>query len=56
MKRFSDDVNMEFGLDKCTKATFKRDRLTSITSITLNDNTKLKDLEQEGAYKELGFN
>ena len=44
---FSDDINMEFCLDKCAKATFKRGRLTSTTSITLNDNTKIKDLEQE---------
>ena len=56
MKRFSDDINMEFGLDKCAKATFKRGRLTSTTSITLNDNTKIKDLDQEGAYKYLGVN
>ena len=56
VKRFSDDINMEFGLDKCAKATFKRGRLTSTTSITLNDNTKIKDLDQEGAYKYLGVN
>ena len=56
VKRFSDDINMEFGLDKCTKATFKRGRLTSTTSITFNDNTKIKDLDQGGAYKYLGVN
>ena len=56
MKRISDDINMEFGLNKCAKAIFKRGRLTSTTSIALNDNTKIKELEQEGAYKYLGVN
>ena len=28
VKKFSDDIGMSFGLDKCTKATFKRAKLT----------------------------
>jgi hypothetical protein len=28
VKNFSDDINMEFGLDKCAKITFKRGKLT----------------------------
>ena len=28
VKTFSDDINMEFGLEKCDKITFKRDKLT----------------------------
>jgi len=28
VKTFSDDINMEFGLEKCTKITFKRGKLT----------------------------
>ena len=27
VKKFSDDIGMEFGLDKCAKATFIRGRL-----------------------------
>jgi hypothetical protein len=27
-KTFSDDIRMEFGLDKCAKITFKRGKLT----------------------------
>ena len=27
IKSFSDDIGMEFGLDKCAKATFKKGRL-----------------------------
>ena len=29
VKKFSDDIGMEFGLDKCAKATLIRGRLTS---------------------------
>ena len=28
VKKFSDDIGMSFGLDKCAKATFKRGKLT----------------------------
>ena len=28
VKTFSDDINMEFGLEKCAKITFKRGKLT----------------------------
>ena len=28
VKTFSDDINMEFGLEKCAKVTFKRGKLT----------------------------
>ena len=37
VKAFSDD-NIEFGLDKCAKATFKRGRLTKTTNIDLDTN------------------
>ena len=33
VKRFSDDINMKFGLDKCATAEFKRGKLTKTTSI-----------------------
>ena len=28
-ENFSDDINMEFGLEKCAKITFKRGKLTN---------------------------
>jgi hypothetical protein len=28
VKSFSDDIHMEFGLEKCSKVTFKRVKLT----------------------------
>ena len=46
---------MEFGLDKCAKATFKNGKLTE-TSIKLDINTTIKELEQEESYKYLGIN
>jgi len=30
VKIFSDDVNIEFGLEKCVKITFKRGKLTHL--------------------------
>ena len=55
VKKFSDDIGMSFGLDKCAEATFKRGKLTGTTSAQLDQNTVIKDLEQEGVYKYLDF-
>ncbi len=54
IKTFSDDINMEFGLGKCPKATFKRGRLPQITNIDLDIDTAIKEIEQEGTCKYLG--
>ena len=54
VKSLSDDIGMEFGLDKCAKATFKRGRLAHSSNIVLDVNTVIQDLEQEGTYKYLG--
>ena len=54
IKSFSDDIGMEFGLDNCAKATFKRGRLAHSSNIELDVNTAIQDLEQEGTYKCLG--
>ena len=56
VKTFSDDIMMEFGLDKCAKATFKKGTLTKTTDLQLDHNTKIKELEQEATYKYLGVN
>ena len=48
--KFSDDIIMSFGLDKCAKATYKRGKLTERTAVELNRKTLIfKDLEQEEA-------
>jgi len=56
VKKFSDDVNMQFGLDKCAKATFKRGKLTQTSDLQLDINTVIKELDHENAYKYLGVN
>ena len=47
VKGFSDDIRMEFGLDKCAKATFKRGKLAKTENIELDVGTTIQDLEQE---------
>ena len=54
MKKFSDDIGTSFELNKCAKATFERGKLTGTTSVELDRNKVIKDLEQEEVYKDLG--
>lgn len=56
VKAFSDDIGMEFGLSKCAKATFKRGKLVRTKNIVLDDDSVIKELDQEGTYKYLGVN
>lgn len=44
------------GVDKCTKATCKRGRLTDTTNIELDVDICIGDQEQEGIFKYLGTN
>ena len=55
VKHVSDDTKMEFGLDKCAKATFKRGKKVQAEGIQLNDNQVIQDLEQSETYKYLGM-
>ena len=36
VKKFTEDNKMEFGLDKCAKATFKRGKLTETSDIQID--------------------
>jgi hypothetical protein len=56
VKVFSDDICMQFGLDKCAKATFKKGNLTSTSDIQPDQDTTKKELNQEDTYKYLGVN
>ena len=47
---------MEFGLDKCAKATFKKGKLASTENMNLVLDTVIQDLEQDSTYKYLGIN
>ena len=53
VETFSDDIRMEFGLDKYAKAAFIRGRLTNTSHIDLDVTITIKELEQEGASKYL---
>ena len=53
VKGFNDDIGMEFGLSKCAKATFKRGKLENSDHVWLDEETVIKDLEQEKVYKNL---
>ena len=55
MKNVSDDIMMEFGFDKCAKASFKRGKNVSAEGIPLNDNQVIQDLDQAETYKYLGM-
>ena len=55
VKGFSDDIGMEFGLSKCAKATFKKGKLEKSDHVRLDEETMIKNLEQEKVYKYLSF-
>jgi hypothetical protein len=45
VKTFSDDINMEFGLEKCAKITFKRGKLTHLQNLGIDTNREIQELE-----------
>ena len=55
VKHFSDDIGMQFGLDKCAKATFTKGKIVKAENIILDVSTTIKELEHEGMYKYLGI-
>ena len=38
VKIFSDDINIEFGLEKCAKITFKKGKLTHLKNLVIDTN------------------
>ena len=56
VKMFSDDINMQFGLDKCAKAAFMRGKLAKILSSELDKANSIQDTDQEGTHKYLVIN
>ena len=55
VKNISDDIKMEFGLDKCVKASFKRGKKVLAEGIPLNDNQVIQDLDQTETCMYLGM-
>ena len=56
VKGFSDDIQMEFGLEKCFKATFKKGNVNTNENTQIDLDTTIQQLEQEGTYRYLGVN
>jgi hypothetical protein len=55
VKNFSDDIQMEFGLEKCAKTAFKRGRLVHSQNLVTETNRKIQELEQGKMYIHLGI-
>ena len=54
VKKFSDDIGMSFGLDKCAKATFARGKMIKAPNVKLDNDNVIRNLDQEETYKYLG--
>ena len=46
---------MEFGLEKCDKITFKRDKLAHLQNLVIDTKREIQELEQRKTYKYLGI-
>ena len=46
VKTFSDDIHMEFGLEKCAKVTFKRGKLTHLQNLVIDTNREIQELDR----------
>ena len=55
VKNITDDIKMEFGLDKCAKVSFKRGKKVSAEGIPWNDNQVIQDPDQAETYKYPGM-
>lgn len=54
VKTFSNDIRMEFGLEKCSKVTIRHGKLQSNQNIKLDNDAIIKNLEPNETYKYLG--
>ena len=50
VKRFSEDIQMEFGLDKCAKCTFVDGKPTKTNNIKVDLETTIQQLENKASY------
>jgi hypothetical protein len=55
VKTFSDDIHMEFGLEKCAKITFKKGKLIHSQTLGIDINREIQELQQGKTYKYLGI-
>ena len=55
INKFSGDIGMSFGMDKCKKLTIQRGKIVHMENIQLDNGEELKSLELNQQYKYLGF-
>jgi hypothetical protein len=55
VKTFSDDIHMEFGLEKCAKITFKKGKLIHLQNLGIDINREIQQPEQGKTYKYFGI-
>ena len=55
VNNFSDDIDMEFGLEKCVKIAFKRGKLVHSQNLVIDINRVIQELEEGKTYKYLGI-
>ena len=55
VKTFSDDIHMDFGLEKCANITFKKGKLIHLQNLVIDINREIQELEQGKTYKYLGI-
>ena len=55
VRTFSEDIGMQFGIDKCALIILKRGKRTVCEGISLPDNLVIKSLKEDGGYKYLGI-
>ena len=51
VKNFSDDIGIQFGLNKYATATFTTGKVVKTENIIIDVSTTIKELEYEGMYK-----
>jgi len=47
IKIFSDDINMEFGLEKCAKFAFKRGKLVHSQNLVIDISREIQELNRD---------
>jgi len=53
--KFSNDIGMNFGLDKCAKCTLKKGKKAESENFQLEDGSNIADLSEDSSYKYLGI-
>ena len=55
VNKFSDNITISFGIDKCKKLTIQRGKIVQMENIYLDNVEEIKSLELKRQYKYLGL-